>query len=316
MDVMELQEAPLAAPASSSGRHEGALPAVTAPHGALHRVWKVPGAPPRAPAGAAVRAARIRFETDTRFVSGGWKRGRSPALIRSHGFRRGSRFRGRAWRLRRLAELGFLDLLEQLVEGAVDDRGGIPIGDLTPQEGLKPPQLVARLLADGALQAVALRGQGLHDGTLRWSGQRPGSGCRIGRTCFLRWLGYRRRIEPRRRFERRSAFEPSRQRDIELQGRAFARAEFQGGCRLRRFRARSPGNGQLAHRRRDIGSGRQFGDQHPDVLESRMACARQDGLVVLRRQLWPEHADRSEAQRARPEEVDDGGEGSAGFVRP
>jgi len=44
----------------------------------------------------------------------------------------------RTWpRLRRRAELGFLHLLEQQGEGAVDDRAWIAVRDLASEEGLK-----------------------------------------------------------------------------------------------------------------------------------------------------------------------------------
>src|SRR5258708_23701456 len=70
-------------------------------------------------------------------------------------------------RLRGCPELGFLHLLEEQGEGAVEDRAWIAVRNLATEKGLQAPQLVVAILADRELDTVALRRGGLDDRTAR-----------------------------------------------------------------------------------------------------------------------------------------------------
>jgi hypothetical protein len=97
---------------------------------------------------------------------------RSRGLARTRSIR--SRTDNRAGtRLGRGAELLVLDTFQQQSHGAVKDRRGVTVGDLTTEQRLKAAKLVVGLLANGELDPVALRGRRLDDRT-----DRPDECCR------------------------------------------------------------------------------------------------------------------------------------------
>jgi len=140
-------------------------------------------------------------------------------------------------------ELGPLDLLEQQSQAAVDDRAWIAVGDLAPEKRLEAPQLVMGLLADSELDPVALRRGGLDD---RTRCRNEDTGWRSDRGSRFRGGGRHRR------------------------GKRCWRG---GRRRVRR---------ELPHGGRDIGSGRQLGNQDLDLGAAPAASPGEDGLVVLR----------------------------------
>ena len=118
---MELQEGALRASVSAFG-DEAALAAVTAPHRALDMPRDIPRRENR----------------------------RSKLPIRPGADSARPRLRG-------CPELGFLHLLEEQGERAVEDRAWVAVRDLAAEKGLNAPQLVVALLADRELDAIALR---------------------------------------------------------------------------------------------------------------------------------------------------------------
>jgi hypothetical protein len=60
-------------------------------------------------------------------------------------------------RLRGRPELRLLDLLEEQNDRPVKDYAGVAVRDLAAEQRLKSAQLVVGLLADGELDAIALR---------------------------------------------------------------------------------------------------------------------------------------------------------------
>ena len=56
-----------------------------------------------------------------------------------------------------LAGLAFVDLSQERVERALDNRGGVAVRNLVGEQILELLEFVARILAEGYLQAVAAR---------------------------------------------------------------------------------------------------------------------------------------------------------------
>ena len=55
------------------------------------------------------------------------------------------------------AGLAFVDLSQERIERALDDRGGVAVRDLVGEQILELFELVARILAEGHLEAVSTR---------------------------------------------------------------------------------------------------------------------------------------------------------------
>jgi hypothetical protein len=144
---MELQEHPLRAPPPIR-RDEGALAPVTPPDRALDRPGHI------------AREARRRADAHVYLIR----------LIRL-----GTDRPTRPW-LRRQAEFLVLDVLEQQGEGTVEQDARVAVRDLAAQQRLEFAELLARRLADGELDSIALGSRGLDDGTRAsrgWAGRAP-----------------------------------------------------------------------------------------------------------------------------------------------
>src|SRR5438445_9759181 len=136
-----------------------------------------------------------------RHASRGWRRCADVARIRP-----GTDRRGRSW-LRRQPELPVLHLREQDGDRAIEQDARITVRDLAAQERLATAELLARLVADGELDAIALGSGRLDRWTRSWA---CGGRSRGGRQCRR---GGRRRGA--RRWRRQSAHEAPR---IQLRG--------------------------------------------------------------------------------------------------